>query len=80
MSEPTLHDIAREVGDSYGLKLSDLRLPTHRRAIARPRQEAMARMYATGRFSNLKIANFFGLKDHSTVIHARQAVAARVAG
>lgn len=69
--------IAADVCNRYGLTLADLRSPSRRREFAHPRQESMAEMYATGRYSNLQIAHFHRRIDHTTVVHARRAVALR---
>lgn len=50
--------------------------PAKDRQVAWARQEAMAAIYATGRYSTLRIGRFFK-RDHSTVVHAIHAVARR---
>ena len=82
----TMREIATAVAQEHGLTLEELRNPTHARRISWPRQEAMTAMRAElqpdGRhsaYSLNQIARFFGMKDHTTVIHACQAVPAREA-
>lgn len=75
----TMRSVAETVAARHGMTLDDLRANTRQHYIAHRRQEAMAAIYATGLFSNLQIARFFGLKDHTTVIHARQAHERRMA-
>ena len=71
------------VAQAHGLTVQQLRARTRARRIAHPRQEAMALMRAQTRpcgrprFSCLQIARYFGLKNHSTCIHALKAARAR---
>jgi chromosomal replication initiation ATPase DnaA len=60
--------IASEVARKHGLTVRALKRQTTAIVIARPRQEAMARMKAAG-WSNAQAAGFFGL-DHTTCVHA----------
>lgn len=73
---PTARQIADEVATRYGLTFADFKGRSRIRAIAWPRQEAMAAIYDTGRFSEPWIGRLFG-RDHSTVHHAREAVLKR---
>ncbi len=78
-------DIAGEAAGDHGLTLADLRAPTRRRAISRPRQAAMAALRAetrpdgTPRYSFAWIARFLGVKNHAAVIHGVRAHHARSA-
>lgn len=75
----TMREIAAQTAREHGLQPSDLHRQSKRREISRPRQVAMARMYATGRYSHPQIVRFFGLADHTTSIHACRVVAERAA-
>ena len=75
---PTLVQIAQEVAEYYGLTVDELKGPSHARAIAWPRQEAMARMRAETRNSSTAIGKFLGGRDHSTVLTGVQAHQARI--
>lgn len=77
--KPSMKVIAAEIADKYGLTLADLQGPETRREISRPRQEAMARIYATGFFSYPQVGRFFGGRDHTTVLFAVRRVAEREA-
>lgn len=74
----TMREIAADVAQAHRLTLDDLRQPTHARRIAWPRQEAMAAIRATGRYSYPQIGRFFGM-DHTSVIHGVRAHKARTA-
>lgn len=77
--KPSMREIAERVAAQYELSLADLRGPTKPRKIAHARQEAMAKIYAQGGLSNAQVGRFFGGRDHTTVVHARQQHARRVA-
>lgn len=69
-SHYTIDSILQAVAKYYGLKLSEFKSESRVRSIALPRQVAM---YLIRKYTplNLKeIANYFGGKDHSTVLHA----------
>lgn len=65
----TMKAIAEEVCERYGLTLEELKGPGTYRRVARPRQEAYAIMYATGRYSYPQIGRFFGGRDHTAVYY-----------
>jgi chromosomal replication initiation ATPase DnaA len=71
----TMRAIAEEVASRYRVSVAAMKVRDRRRAVAHPRQEAMDAMCEAG-FSTTQAAGFFGM-DHSTAVHARQAVAAR---
>jgi chromosomal replication initiator protein len=85
-SGASLAAIAEEVAALYGLTVAELRSRTRERRIARPRQHAMTLMRrlrrADGarRYSCRQIANYFGLKDHTTVVYAVRAHERRAGG
>ena len=72
----SLAAIAEEVASLHGLTVAELKSRTRRRRISHPRQQAMAMMRlqrrpdGSQRYSCRQIANFFGLKDHTTVVYA----------
>ena len=72
--------IAEEVAHKHGLTLEQLKSRTQDHKIAHARQEAMWRMYEEAGKSNLKIALFFHMANHTTVIHARRAHERRLQG
>lgn len=76
----TMAGLTYSIAQEHGLRVSDLqkRYP-RQRDLVHVRQEAMwsCRMYA-GK-SNQQIAQYFGLKDPSTVQHGIQAHARRIA-
>ena len=72
-------EIAAEVAQANGLTLAELRSRNRAQRIARPRQEAMAKMYQTGRYTLTQIARFFGM-DHTTVLYGVRQYEARAAG
>lgn len=76
---PTMREIAAGVAAEYGVDLDVMLAAARRPSFTAPRHTAMDRIYATGRFSNLQVAQFFGLTHHTSVIHARQAVERRAA-
>ncbi len=79
-------EAALAVARTHGLTVQQLRARTRERRIAHPRQEAMVLMRAQTRpcgrprFSCLQIARYFGLKNHSTCVHALKAARNRDGG
>jgi chromosomal replication initiation ATPase DnaA len=73
----TMHDIAHEVCDRHGLTWDELTGARRRRREAWPRQEAMALMYDTGRFSLGQIGRVMGGRHHTTVLLGIRAHRAR---
>lgn len=67
--------IAQEVAAEAGLTLEELKSPSRERRVAWPRQEAMLRMLEAG--ASLPRAGRFFDRDHTTVLHAREAAQAR---
>jgi chromosomal replication initiator protein len=65
---PEAEKIVAEVAEKHGLTVADLKGPSQRHAIAHPRQEAMWRLYMTGRYSYPAIGRLLGGRDHSTVM------------
>ncbi|TNF69025.1 MAG: chromosomal replication initiator protein DnaA [Gammaproteobacteria bacterium] len=63
-------NIQKIVADFYGIKVQDLLSKQKSRDIARPRQIAMALAKELTSHSLPEIGNFFGGRDHTTVLHA----------
>ena len=72
-------DIAAEVAQANGLTLAELKSRNRAQRIAWPRQEAMAKIQQTGRYTLTQIARYFGL-DHTTVLYGVRQYEARAAG
>lgn len=71
----TMAEILQDVADKYHLTIADLKGPDRSQRVSRPRQEAMWRMRqelrddGTNRWSSLRIGQFIGGRDHTTVLH-----------
>ncbi|MCF6767419.1 chromosomal replication initiator protein DnaA [Thiotrichales bacterium 19S11-10] len=63
-------NIQKIVADFYSIKVQDLLSKQKSRDIARPRQIAMALAKELTSHSLPEIGNFFGGRDHTTVLHA----------
>lgn len=75
----TMREIAEDVARAHRLTIEQITSTDRRQRIAHPRQEAMAVMHATGRYSTTQIGRFFK-RDHTTVVHALKAHKARQEG
>lgn len=75
---PTMRGIAEGVAERYGLTLADLKSPTQAHRVAHPRQEAMALIYAEGRYSEPQIGRFLN-RDASTIHYGRHKHVERLA-
>lgn len=62
--------VQRVVADYFHLKVSDLRAKRRTRSIARPRQIAMFLIRCLTDHSLPEIGEYFGGRDHTTVLHA----------
>ncbi len=62
--------VQKIVAESYGIKISDLKSKRRTKTVVLPRQVAMYLCRNLANASLPEIGNFFGGKDHSTVIHA----------
>lgn len=71
----TVEDIQRTVGEYYGLRIEDLKARKRTKAVAFPRQIAMYLSREMTDLSLPKIGEFFGGRDHTTVIHAHDKIA-----
>jgi len=66
----TIENIQKAVSEYYKLRVSDLLSRRRPRAIARPRQVAMALCKELTQHSLPEIGDAFGGRDHTTVLHA----------
>jgi chromosomal replication initiator protein len=66
----TINNIQKTVAEYYKIRVSDLHSKDRSRAIARPRQLAMALAKELTTHSLPEIGDAFGGRDHTTVIHA----------
>lgn len=66
----SIDKIQRIVSDYFGLKVSDLRAKTRSRSVAEPRQIAMYLIRQLTTHSLPEIGEYFGGRDHTTVLHA----------
>ncbi|MSR77388.1 MAG: chromosomal replication initiator protein DnaA [Candidatus Omnitrophica bacterium] len=66
----TIDKIQRIVSDYFGLKVSDLRAKTRSRSVAHPRQVAMYLVRTLTHHSLPEIGEYFGGRDHTTVLHS----------
>lgn len=74
----TVRQIQNVVADAFGIAPEEMTSPSRKKRVAHPRQVAM---YITRRYTPYslpRIGQFFGNRDHSTVIHAVRAVDARL--
>lgn len=71
----TIEGIQKTVADYYRVKIADILGKKRTRAIARPRQIAMALSKELTTQSLPSIGNAFGGRDHTTVLHACKTVA-----
>jgi len=62
--------VQKIVAETFGVKISDLKSKRRTRAVVLPRQVAMYLCRTLAGSSLPETGNFFGGKDHSTVIHA----------
>lgn len=72
----TIEGIQKVVADYFNVKVSDLRAKKRTASIVRPRQIAMFLVRDLTAHSLPEIGEFFGGKDHTTVLHACNKIAA----
>ena len=72
----TIENIQKTVAEYYKIRVADLLSPLRTRALARPRQMAMALSKELTNHSLPEIGRAFGGRDHTTVLHASRKVAA----
>ena len=66
----SIENIQKTVADYYKIRVSDMHSKKRSRAVARPRQVAMALAKELTQLSLPEIGNNFGGRDHTTVLHA----------
>ena len=71
----TIPQIVDVVARTYNIKVSDLHSKRRPKSIALPRQVCMYLARARTRFSLEEIGNYFGGRDHTTVMHAIKIIA-----
>jgi chromosomal replication initiator protein len=72
----TIEGIQKVVADYFNVKISDLRAKKRTVSIVRPRQIAMYLIRELTSHSFPEIGEFFGGKDHTTVLHSYNKIAA----
>lgn len=72
----TIQDIQQRVGEFYGMKTEDFKARKRTKNVAFPRQIAMYLSRELTDHSLPKIGEAFGGRDHTTVIHAHEKIAA----
>ena len=70
-----IEEMAYTVADYYKIRMSDMHSKKRSRAVARPRQVAMALTKELTQLSLPEIGSNFGGRDHTTVLHACRQVA-----
>ena len=73
----SMREIAEQVANERGMLPDELRGPRRLDPIVQARQEAMRRMYRSGRFTTTQIGRFFN-RDHTTVCYSVKAAEARL--
>jgi chromosomal replication initiator protein len=71
----SIENIQKTVADYYKIRVSDMHSKKRSRAVARPRQVAMALANELTQMSLPEIGSNFGGRDHTTVLHACRQVA-----
>jgi len=66
----SVENIQKTVADYYKIRISDMHSKKRSRAVARPRQVAMALAKELTQLSLPEIGSNFGGRDHTTVLHA----------
>ena len=71
----SIENIQKTVADYYKIRTSDMHSKKRSRAVARPRQVAMALAKELTQMSLPEIGSNFGGRDHTTVLHACRQIA-----
>jgi len=71
----TIEGIQKVVADYFNVKISDLRAKKRTASIVRPRQIAMYLVRELTTYSFPEIGEFFGGKDHTTLLHSCNKIA-----
>ena len=70
----TIDLIQKHVCEYFGIKISDMKVKKRSRAIAYPRQIAMYLARQLTDYSLPEIGEYFGGRDHTTVLHAHEKI------
>ena len=71
----SVENIQKTVAEYYKIRVSDMHSKKRSRAVARPRQVAMALAKELTQLSLPEIGSNFGGRDHTTVLHACRQIA-----
>ena len=71
----SIDNIQKTVADYYKVRVTDMHSKKRSRAVARPRQVAMALAKELTQLSLPEIGSNFGGRDHTTVLHACRQIA-----
>jgi chromosomal replication initiator protein len=74
----SIEKIQRVVSEYFNLKISDLRAKRRTQSVARPRQIAMYLIRSLTNHSLPEIGEYFGGRDHTTVLHAFHKIAGEI--
>lgn len=74
----TMPEIIELVSTTYGVKIEELKGPARERRVAWPRQHAMWLMCQQPHLSLSMVGSFLGGRDHTTVLHGRNAFQRRL--
>lgn len=72
--KPSMFEIAKVTAEYFELTVADLRGPSRKAKYAWPRQIAMTLCREIGDRSFPDIGEFFGGRDHTTILHGKRAV------
>ncbi|MGH8711685.1 MAG: helix-turn-helix domain-containing protein, partial [Burkholderiales bacterium] len=75
LRQVSIENIQKTVADYYKIKVSEMYSKKRTRALARPRQVAMALSKELTELSLPNIGDAFGGRDHTTVLHACRKIA-----
>jgi chromosomal replication initiator protein len=70
----SIEEVQKVVAEYFHINVADLRSKTRTRSIVKPRQYAMFLIREMTKYSLPEIGDFFGGRDHTTVMHACKTV------
>lgn len=70
----TADRIVKVIEEHFNVTLEQLRTKNRRRVICYPRQVAMYLMYSRTTLTLVDIGEYFGGRDHSTILHSKEAI------
>ena len=74
-----ISDVEKLICEIFGVNVTDLRSPSRRKAVTVPRSIAMFLARKLTQSAYREIGNYFGGRDHSTVVAAEKRVAEQLA-